>query len=45
MFVDIFSARAIVELVWLFAALMGAVEVIQRREATDQVLPLQPRPA
>jgi O-antigen ligase len=45
MFVDLFSGRAIFELVWLFAALIGIFELIQRREWTEPSLSSQARPA
>jgi O-antigen ligase len=42
MFVDIFSGRAVVQMVWLFAALLTAMEAILARERRTTTLAPQP---
>jgi putative inorganic carbon (HCO3(-)) transporter len=45
MFVDIFSGRAVVQLVWLFAALLAAMGAILARERHATILAPQPMAA
>ncbi len=45
MFVDIFSGRAVVQIVWLFAALLTAMEAILARERHAPILEPQPMTA